>query len=104
MGGYEIEPILSLISLPTSPKQYGRPFENHKLSTTLAKIIYDGTFVQSSTSLKNEIEEAVAFEWLYKEVDENREVQCYEISLEQYGKGYKIVQQMGYSRTDPLGT
>lgn len=62
MGGYKIEPIISLMSLPTSPKQIGRPSKSHKLSTTPAKIIYDGTFVQSSTSLVNEIEEATILE------------------------------------------
>lgn len=30
-------------------------------------------------------------------------MQCCEISPKQYGKGYKIIQHMGYSGTGPLG-
>lgn len=86
MGGYKIEPILSLTDLPTSPKHYGRPSEDHKPSNVLAQTIYDGTFIESSASLTTEIEEAVVLQWLYKE-DEDREPPHGDISLEKYGKG-----------------
>lgn len=74
-----------------------------KPQTSLANVIYDGTFVQSSTSFANEIEELVVVKWLYRVENEDREVQHCEISLEQYGKGYQIIQRMGYSGTGPLG-
>lgn len=103
MGGCKIEPILSLMAFPTSPKHYGRPSEDHKPSNIPTQIIYDGTFIQSSASLATEIEEAAILQWLYKE-DEDEEVQHSEISPEKYGKGYKIVYKMGYLGMGPLGS
>ncbi|XP_059066313.1 uncharacterized protein LOC131857637 [Cryptomeria japonica] len=74
-----------------------------KPQTSTANITYDGIFVQSSTSLANETKEATILEWLFKEENEDREVQHCEVSPEQYGQGYKIIQRMGYLGTCPLG-
>lgn len=74
-----------------------------KPQTSTPNVIYDGLFVQSSTSLADEIEEDVVLKWLFKEDSENKEVQHCEISLTQYGPGYKMIQRMGYSCTGPLG-
>lgn len=59
MGRYKIEPVLPLMNLPPSPRQSGKPSEAMKPQTSPTNVIYDGTFVQSSASLANEIEEAV---------------------------------------------
>lgn len=45
MREYQIEPLLSLTSLPLSPCHYGRPFEEKKPFAVPPKTIFDGTFM-----------------------------------------------------------
>lgn len=62
-----------------------------KPQTSTPNAIYDGIFVQSSTSLVDEIEEEVVLKRIFKEDSENKEVQHYDISPEQYDSGYKMI-------------
>lgn len=103
MDDYKIEPILSLVSLPPSPKQLGKPSKAMRTQTLTPNIIYDGLFVHSSTSLVDEIEEDVVLKWLFKEDSQNEEVRHFDISPTQYGPSYKMIQRMGYPGIGPLG-
>lgn len=53
--------------------------------------------------MADEIEEDVVLNWLFKEDSQNEEVRHCEISSNQYGPSYKMIQHMGYSGTGPLG-
>lgn len=56
IGGYQIEPMLSITSLPLSPHSYGRPFEDKRPSPFNLQRIYNGAFVQDTTPLEDENE------------------------------------------------
>lgn len=103
MDGYKIEPILSLTSRPPSPRQSGKPSKGMRPQTSTPKVIYDGTFIQSSTSLASEIEGDDVLKSFFKEDSADKEIRHCEISPTQYGLGYKMLQHMGYSGTGPLG-
>lgn len=64
MGGYQIETVLILTTIPPSPKEIGRPLESMRLQTTQVNIIYNGAFIQPLTSLANEMEEVASLDWL----------------------------------------
>lgn len=81
----------------------GKPSEAMRTQTSASNTIYDGLFIQSSTSLADEIEADVVLNWLFKEDSPNEEVRHHEISSNQYGRGYKMIQRMGYLGTGPLG-
>lgn len=42
MDGYKIEPVLSLMSRPPSPRQSRKPSEAMKPQTSITNVIYDG--------------------------------------------------------------
>ena len=44
MGEYQMEPVLSLTTLPESPRHYGRPFEVKKPFVLTPQTKYNGTF------------------------------------------------------------
>ena len=51
IGGYQIEPMLLITSLPLSPYSYGRPSADKRPSPSTPWMIYDGIFVQVGTPL-----------------------------------------------------
>lgn len=101
MDRYKIEPVLSLMSPPPSPRQSRKPSDVMNPHTSTPNIIYDGLFIQSSTFVVDEIEKDVVLKWFFKEDSTNKEIRHCEISLTRYGPGYKMIQRMGYSSTSP---
>ena len=65
MGGYQMEPIVSITSLPLSPRSYGKPSEDERPSPPTPQKIYDGTFVQSTIPLEDEDEDISITTWIY---------------------------------------
>ena len=67
MGEYQIEPVLSLTSLPKSPQNYGRPSEGKRPFVLTPQTNYNGTFFKSIVPLEEESENRVISTWIYKE-------------------------------------
>ena len=67
MGEYQIAPVLSLTSLPESPRHYGRPSQAKKPLLHTPQTKYDGTFVTATILLEDESENRAIAAWLYKE-------------------------------------
>lgn len=101
MGEYSLEP-MCLTSLPTSPRSHGLPIAStHQATQPIT--MFDGTFIQLGT-LAHESEEKDILSLLYKEEEEDRAATM-EIAIPThlYGKGYLIMQQMGYNGKGPIG-
>lgn len=96
MHEYHIEPILSLISLPKSPYQYGRPFEMKRYFVLTPQKKYNGTFVKSIVPFKEEDENRAITAWIYKEETpvDLTEQSC-EITPEKYGPSLKLMKHFG---------
>jgi hypothetical protein len=60
---------------------------------------FDGKFIKSNTT-KEEVEDRDILGWLYKYEDES--ILNIKIPTEQYGKGYTIMQRMGYEGNGPI--
>ena len=92
MGEYTLD---SIAALPLSPRSYGRPSAKKKPSASTMTLF--GTFVQSSIPLEDEKEEQAIRDWIYRGENDEKEVTITTpISPEQYGKGYKLLNNMGY--------
>ena len=91
MGEYTLD---SVASLPLSPRSYGRPSAKKKLSVSSMTLF--GTFVQSSNYLEAEKEEQAIRDQIYRGDNDEKEVTVTTpISPKQYGKGYKLLANMG---------
>lgn len=104
MGEYDIEPVLSLTSLPKSPHHYGRPSEAKKPFVLTPQTKYNGTFVNATVPLEDESENRTISAWLYKEetpVDITE--QAREITPDKYGPGLRLMKHFGYKGTGPIG-
>lgn len=102
MGEYSLEP-LCLAKLPTSPRSHGLPTTSmHLVTQPITK--FDGTFIQLGT-LAHESEDKDVLSWLYKDEKEGDRAAALDIVLPThlYGKGYLIMQQMGYDGKGPIG-
>ena len=92
MGEYTLD---SIAALPLSPRSYGRPSTKKKPSASVMTLF--GTFVQSSVPLEAEKEEQAIRDQIYRGEDDGEEVTVTTlISPKQYGKGYKLLANMGY--------
>lgn len=89
---------LSMMDLPLSPKSYGRPSNlPHK---------YNDHFVRASTSSAMDEEDNEILNWLYKDEEssaQEKRIQNISIPTHQYGKGFQIMQKIGYKGRGPLG-
>ena len=56
MGEYQIAPVLSLTTLPESPRHYGRPSKANKPSLKTPRTKYGDTFVKAIVPLEDESE------------------------------------------------
>lgn len=104
MGKYQIEPVLSLISLPESLCHYGRPSEAKKTFMLTPQTKYNRTFVKATVPLEDESENRAISTWLYKEetlVDIIEQAQ--EITPKKYGPGLQLMKHFGYKGTGPIG-
>lgn len=102
MGEYSLEP-MCLAKLPTSPRSHGLPTTStHQVTQPITK--FDGTFIQLGT-LAHESEEKDILSWLYKDEEEDNKAATLDIVLpiDLYGKGYLIMQQIGYDSKGPIG-
>ena len=91
MGEYMLN---SIATMPISPKSYGKVIGKMK-SPESAMTIFD-TFVQSSVPLEAEKEEQEIRDWIYKGEEDDISMVTTPISPKYYGKGYMLLQQMGY--------
>ena len=92
MGEYTLD---SIAALPLSHRSYGRPSVKKKSSASAMTLF--GTFVQSSIPLEDKKEEQAIKDWIYRGENDEKEVTVTTpISPEQYGKGYKLLTNMGY--------
>ena len=92
MGEYTLD---SVAALPLSPWSYGRSSAKKKPSASAMTLF--GTFVQSSIPLEAEKEEQTIKDWIYRGENDEKEVTITTpISPQQYGKGYKLLANMGY--------
>lgn len=98
---------LSLSSLPPSPRSHGQPtLSNQKIATTSTSQYFvpitkfDGQFIKANT-IEEEAEDRDILSWLYKDEDES--LLHIKLPKKQYGKGYAIMQKMGYEGNGPIG-
>lgn len=101
MGEYSFES-LCLSKLPTSPRSHGQPSTSrHKATQPIKK--FDGKFIQVGT-LTEELEDKDILNWLYKDEEETKAA-ALEVTIpaQQYGNGFRIMQQMGYKGKGPIG-
>ena len=91
MGEYTLD---SIAAMPISPKSYGKPAGKMK-SFELAMTIFD-TFVQSFMPLEAKKEEKIVKDWIYRGEEDDISMVTTPISPRHYGKGYTLLQQMGY--------
>ena len=96
MGEYTLD---SIAAMPIYPKSYGRPSDKMKPSTSAMTIFV--TFVQAYVPLEIEKEEQVVRDQIYR-VEEDIMAVATPISPGCYGKGYTVLQQMGYQGHRPL--
>lgn len=68
------------------------------------KTIFDDTSVQSNVPLEDEDEDKAIVAWIYRGEDTTAtKTQKYEITLEKYGQGLKIMKHLNYKGSDPIG-
>lgn len=93
----------SLNNFPLSPKSYGKPTDIQSQTSSKSKHMFKGTFV-SAGALEEENEDKDILGWLYKDEDKTIETtKKVNIPIKQYGKGYEIIQKMGYEGKGPIG-
>ena len=97
MGEYTLD---SIATMPISPKSYGRPTCKMK-SQESTMTVFD-TFVPSSIPLEAEKEEQVVKDWIYRGEEDYTTSITTPISPMRYGKGYSLLQRMGYQGKGPL--
>lgn len=64
--------------------------------------IFDGAFVSVGT-LSEEIEDKDVLQWLYRDEEVQQKINNVRIFTEKYGKGFNILQKMGYTGIGPIG-
>lgn len=74
MGEYTMELVLSLKSLPLSPKSYGQPLHKVKPNAKESQVIFNGSFVLEQVSKQEFEEEEVVLAWLYKDESNSQSV------------------------------
>ena len=67
MGEYHMEPMLSLTSIPESPRHFGRPSVAKKPFVLTPQTKFNGSFVKAIVPLEDENENRAIAAWLYKE-------------------------------------
>lgn len=97
MGKYSLQNFL------LSPKSYGKPTDIQSNASQKSKHMFKGTFVSVGT-LEQENEDKDILGWLYKDEDKTIATTTeVNIPIKQYGKGYEIMQKMGYEGKGPIG-
>ena len=103
MGGYQMEPVLSITSLPLSPRSYGKPSEDTRPSSVTPRKLYDGTFVQATIPLEEEAENRAITAWIHRgEPESERASPSHQIDTEYYGKGLHLMKRFGYKGNGPI--
>lgn len=92
----------SISQLPLSPKSYGKPSNSKQQPIVKHLPIFDGAFVSVGT-LSEETEDKNVLQGLYKDEEVQTKISNVRIPTEKYGKGFNILQKMGYTRTSPIG-
>ena len=99
-----MEPMLSITSLPLSPHSYGKSSEDKRPSPPNPQKIYDGTFVQAATTLKDEDENKAIVAWIYRGEDAfEQTTSSHEIDTKYYGKGLHLMKCFGYKGNSHIG-
>lgn len=91
----------SISQLPLSPKSFGKPSNSKQKPIVKHLPIFDGAFISART-LSEETEDKDVLQWLYKDEEVQQKVNNVRIPTEKYGKGFNILQKMGYTRTGPI--
>lgn len=90
-------------NFPLSAKSCGKPTNIQSKTSERSKDMFNETFVRAGT-LDEETKDKDILGWLYK--DENESIATaakVNIPIKQYGKGYEIMQKMGYEGKGPIG-
>ena len=96
------EYFISLFDMPTSPRTHGKLAKEHLPHKE------NSYFIWESDKVAFDKEENEVLQWLYHDEDDTsntlvERIQHVNIQTEQYGKGFEIMQKMGYKGRGPLG-